>query len=101
MLGALAELMRALAIDGGTTDGEGLGHGVFSAARTPGAPGSLGLPTELLELCLGRPMVVPARFAGTTLCRKRLILLGLASRSRTLSAVPPKADIDRQFWNVR
>ena len=39
------------------------------------------------------PIVFPAAVAGKILCKKCLILLGQTSRSRALSAVPPKADM--------
>ena len=38
-------------------------------------------------------MIFPAAVAGKILCKKRSILLGLVKESRTVSAVPPKADI--------
>ena len=50
---------------------------------------------------MGRPMVVPARVAGTTLCRKCLILLGLAKVPRPVHAVPPKADMCGAARDVR
>ena len=44
MLGGLAELVGALAIDGGAADGEGLGHWCYLAQWGFGHPVPLGLP---------------------------------------------------------
>ena len=60
---------------------------------TPETPARSDCPQDNWNQASNLPIVFPAAVAGKILCKKCLILLGQTSRSRALSAVPPKADM--------